>query len=109
MVVKQVEVSHGPIQEANAYMSRLDLRQLPEAATYCGVGPPLPPDSDTETQVTWYSTTHCNIHNLVRRMLPEAATYYGVRPPLPPESDAETQVVCLSETWSCYLHRRRSV
>lgn len=47
----QVEVGRGPILDADAYMGRLDLRQLPEAATYCGVGPPLPPESEAETQV----------------------------------------------------------
>ena len=47
----QVEVSHSPIQDADMYMRRLDLRAQPEAAAYCGVGPPLPLQADAETQV----------------------------------------------------------
>lgn len=33
------------------YVRRLDLQAQPEAAAYCGVGPPLPLQADAETQV----------------------------------------------------------
>jgi hypothetical protein len=44
------------------YVRRLDLQAQPEAAAYCGVGPPLPLQADAETQVYFsghMSTQYC--------------------------------------------------
>lgn len=64
----QVEVGRGPILDPDAYMGRLDLRQLPEAATYCGVGPPVSPESAAETQV-WMMVNVARVRH--RRAVPQ--------------------------------------
>lgn len=46
-----LEVSTSPILEADAYTSRLDLSQQPQAATYRGIGPPLPVHATEKSQV----------------------------------------------------------